>query len=998
MNKIFLKTNRPKSLKTIIFILLMASATLMMITYGGMSYYDEYQIARKELQQKLEMVSNQLSLSLSHSLWTLNMEGAGKVVESFMHDKNLYAVVISENGKTILGMSRDHDWQTIPVHQGITAPDLFHKRSSLVYNGQPVGTLDIYITQKFIRENLRHRMILGGVYLLFFNVILFSVIFLALILLIIKPLKNIEDYALQASKTEHGDNVYMPHQRIPARELMNLKTVIEEMIEQNKTRYKELESSQIAARDAEAKYRGIFNNATEGIFQISREGQPLAINPALADILGYDSATEVLENFQDTSLEIYSNPARRDEFVAQIKKQGFVKDFEYLARRKDGTHVNTLIDANVIRNSTGRVLYYEGIVRDNTEKKHMDDLRIAKEAAEKVAQSKNEFLANISHEIRTPMNAIIGFTHLALKNPLPPKIKNYLSTIARSSQNLLYLINDILDFSKIEAGRLELESVFFQLDEVIKTTSEILSIKAEEKGIQLMVSVNPSVPNELVGDPYRLSQILLNLANNAIKFTSSGRVKINVEPIETTTEDCLLMFTVKDTGIGMNEDQIAKLFKPFTQADSSVTRRFGGTGLGLAISKHLVEKMGGRILVESQPEKGSLFYFTIHFQRPDANAKPLPSERNGHSPQKEIRIKENLLRGIRGASILLVEDNFINQELTAEILKEAGLRVDIAGDGQEALSKVNDTIYDLILMDVQMPVMSGLEATMLIREMEHMKNVPIVAMTAHNTAQDKQECINAGMNDYIAKPIDNHMLMSVLVRWIPPQKQKEEPHASDQTDQEPPFVGISGYNFREVIDVEDGLERLQGNKRLYVKLLKSFVQHYKHAGEDISSAIREKDYGKAAAIAHTIKGAAANLALTGITACANNLQEIIRNGNIQEVPYTLQKFKDEFTKADRSIRWLADSVSEGGNSSQSIDTVNKSELEAGMKKLHTLLKKSDLRAEAVFGLLKDQLKSCGFHSEVDRFEEKISNLEFSEALGILSDLSHKINMEAGGNP
>lgn len=260
---------------------------------------------------------------------------------------------------------------------------------------------------------------------------------------------------------------------------------------------------------------------------------------------------------------IYSNPIKISEMLSFIKKYGYVKDIEYVARRSDKTPITTLVDAHPIRDETGKVLYYEGMLRDITERKRLDELRIAKEAAEKTTQSKNEFLANMSHEIRTPMNAIIGFSNLALQNELSPKLRNYLQTISGSARNLLHLINDILDFSKLEARHLEIESVDFQLDEVIRNTSDLVSLKAQGKNIQFTASIAQNVPNELIGDPLRLNQVLLNLANNAIKFTSSGHVIIRVDAIDIAGDNCQLKFSVEDTGIGMTEEHLSKLFKPF---------------------------------------------------------------------------------------------------------------------------------------------------------------------------------------------------------------------------------------------------------------------------------------------------------------------------------------------------------------------------------------------------------------------------------------------------
>lgn len=992
-------TQKSRSLQTIIIITLVVSATVMMVAHGMLSYYTEYQKTKKNLQTNLETMSNQMALSVNQHLSVSNKEDLQKIIESFMHDKNLYAIVIKDQTKVIAAFTRDHNWRVVPATQHISGPELMHKKVPISYGGRVIGELDAYITLRFIQDDLKEAVVWGGVYLLFFNTILLSVLFFALKKTVITPLKIIEDYAVKVSSSDDHEKIYMPY-ITPAKEVTNLKTAIEKMVAQNKARYLELQSSQMAVRDAEAQYRSIFNNATEGIFQIARDGRPLRVNPAMAQMLGYSSSQELIDSFQNSSAEIYSNPRRRDEFVALMKEFGIVKDFEYLARRKDGTPIMTLIDAHLIRNSNGEILYYEGIVRDITEKKRMEELRIAKEAAEKTAQSKNEFLANISHEIRTPMNAIIGFTHLALQHDLSPKIRSYLETIAKSSQNLLHLINDILDFSKIEADRLEMESVDFKLDEVIESASEIVSLRAQEKNIRFLVSIHPGVPNDLVGDPYRLTQILLNLANNAIKFTQTGFVMISVEPVELNIDHCLLMFSVKDTGIGMTAEHVSKLFKPFSQADSSMTRRFGGTGLGLAISKHLVEMMGGKIQVESQPGQGSTFYFTIKLER------CRPSTRH-HAPARlpspvldpsSKPIGQKSLSLLKRSKILFVEDNVINQELTREILTTLGIDVDIAQNGREALDLLEKSSYDLILMDVQMPAMSGLETTAAIKENPAWRHIPIVAMTAHDTVRDKQECIKAGMSDYITKPLNVNILISILVKWIPPS-----PHdlwgqippagqirAADRSQEPPPF-SIPGVN------VAEGLERLQGNKRVYLRLLKSFVEHHRDIQQDIAQAIDAGHFDKVAATAHTIKGAAANLSMAAVAESASRLQELARGGDVQGMISTLKRLSAEIKSTREWMTQWAQTERELPGKETVPASVDRHSISEIFREFDCLLKKSDLRAQAFFNEWKRYIQGNHVDADIDIMEQLLTNLEYGKAADVLSGIAVKLNMDLGGN-
>ena len=782
----------------------------------------------------------------------------------------------------------------------------------------------------------------------------------------------------------------MPYARLP-REMSNLKEAIEKMVERNSVRYQELRSSKMALRDTEAKYRGIFDNANEGIFQIAPGGQMLTANTALARILGYSSVEEMIQTYEHPPPDIYSNPSKIGEMLAAIKKLGYVKNVEYLARRKDRTPITTLVDAYAILDPNGKVLYYEGMLRDITERKRLDELRIAKEAAEKTTQSKNEFLASISHEIRTPLNAIMGFSSLAQKNELSPKLANYIRMISGSARNLLLLINDILDFSKIEAEHLEMESVHFRLRDIVQETADIVSLKAGEKNIQLIVSVEQNVPDHLTGDPLRLSQVLLNLAGNAVKFTSQGHVTIRVEAIELSDHNCQVRFSVEDTGIGMTQEHLSKLFKPFSQADSSITRRFGGTGLGLAISKHLVEMMGGQIRVESQPGRGSAFYFTIDFPRWEQEREPASSD--GEESADVIAG----LRVIRGARILLVEDNIINQQLTAEVLQEFGLNVEIAGDGNAALELLKKTPYDLILMDIQLPVMSGLELTALIRKMNSLEGIPIVAMTADDTLRTKKECLTVGMNDYVTKPMDMQRLTRVLIRWISPGRQQHPdlPASQPRLENRPAAADFPGD--LPGMDLVEGLKRLQGNRQLYVNLLTIFLNHHATVEDEFRQLIAAENYRAVAAKAHSIKGAAANLSLVDITRSASALEKNAQNGKMSEMQTALQEFGEQMAVIRISIPHWCAVVRQDEQAGLPEEKLDGERLAAVVRSLCSSLQANDLRAAAQFDILKRQVKDRKYEEDMKCLEQMIINLDFGSAQDLACRLAGKMNIELGGN-
>jgi two-component system sensor histidine kinase/response regulator len=392
----------------------------------------------------------------------------------------------------------------------------------------------------------------------------------------------------------------------------------------------------------------------------------------------------------------------------------------------------------------------------------LEDLDEARQMAESAAKTKADFLANMSHEIRTPMNAIIGFSGLAMKTQLNDKQSEYIRKIQQSGKHLLGIINDILDFSKIEAGKMSVEHAEFELDRLMENVSNLVSDKTTSKGLELLFDIDANVPKNLVGDELRMGQILVNYSNNAVKFTDKGKVTVSARVVEETDDEILIRFAVSDTGIGLTEEQIGRLFQSFQQADSSTSRKYGGTGLGLAISKNLATLMGGEVGVESEYGKGSSFWFTARLGK-------------GATKEQQVDDQNQLsqadrLAAIKGAVILLAEDNEFNQEIACELLTDAGFIVAVAEDGQKVLDMLEKCSYDIVLMDMQMPVMDGITATLRIRNDVRFNDMPILAMTANVMSADIEKCQKAGMADHVGKPIEPEELFEKLIKWVKPRK------------------------------------------------------------------------------------------------------------------------------------------------------------------------------------------------------------------------------------
>jgi PAS domain S-box-containing protein len=504
-------------------------------------------------------------------------------------------------------------------------------------------------------------------------------------------------------------------------------------------------------RYAEEKYRSIFENAIEGIFQTTPEGSYMSVNPALASIYGYDSVDHLMGSVTHIARQLYVRPGRRAEFTAIMQEKGSVSDFESQIYRRDGSIIWISERARAVRDGDGKLLYYEGTVEDITSRREAEEaIKKARDAALESARLKSEFLANMSHEIRTPMNGIIGMTGLLLDTEMTPKQRDFAQTISASSDALLTIINDILDFSKIEAGMLVFEEIDFQLGSVVEGSVELLAARAATKGIELASLVYNDVPTGLRGDPGRLRQVLTNLIGNAVKFTDKGEVVVRANCQEKDDTHILIRFSVTDTGIGISEEVQANLFQAFVQADGSTTRRFGGTGLGLAICKQLVARMGGEIGVTSEPGKGSTFWFTARFEKQAGGGMAVP--------------RPGKLQDVR---VLTVDDNATNRTILHHLFTSWQMREQQVGSGVEALSILNaeaarGKTFDLAVLDMQMPGMDGLELARAIKKDPRFATTRLVMLTSVDRQEDPDVLRETGVDAYLTKPVKQSQLFDCL--------------------------------------------------------------------------------------------------------------------------------------------------------------------------------------------------------------------------------------------
>ena len=856
----------------------------------------------------------------------------------------------------------------------------------------------------------------------------------------------------------------------------------------------ELEAQQSELMATEQWYRSIVQSAPDAAVISDGQGTVILANTIAEQLFGYGPGAMVGAQIEDLVPEhlrgrhVGHRAGFHGERIAMANRS------DLMARRADGSTFPIEIGLSRLPDVGGRGVCWYASIRDVTDRLAAEaEILAARDLAQEATRMKSDFLANMSHEIRTPMNAIIGMSHLALKTDLDPRQRDYLFKIQQSGEHLLGIINDILDFSKIEAGKLSIEHVGFELSHVLDNVANLVVEKTSAKGVELIFGVDEQVPNSLIGDPLRLGQVLINYANNAVKFTERGEIGVYVRMVEDAGESVVLRFEVVDTGIGLTADQKERLFQSFSQADTSTTRRYGGTGLGLAISKSLAEGMGGTVGVESEPGRGSTFWFTARLGRGRQQAhRDLPDiapERrrvlvvddnasarivigdmlrnlgfsvdavdggtaaiaaiehadatdNAYSvvfldwmmPDVDgvevarrvgtltLRMRPTLvmvtaygredvvqaavdagivevltkplsanalrncvsglfggdttgfgvpqrrftdLSAIVGARVLIVEDNELNQQVARELLEDAGFIAEVAPDGRAAIERLQHETFDVVLMDMQMPVMDGIEATEALRRDARFATLPIIAMTANAMLADRERCTDAGMNDHLAKPIDPEELWRALAKWVPAREGAGAlPVQHRVRDMDVP-VQVEG------LDTALGLRRVAGKGTVYLDLLRKFIDGQGDAVQRMRDALGAGDATTAERIAHTLKGTAGNIGAGGVQGLAGDVESALRAGDSTGVG--LEALDHALAALVGSLQEQLPATTRSTGQSPDIRGL----LDTAMR-LDALLEQGDPEATDVWRTASDSFREAK-PAEWLRIDQAIAGFDFDEA-------------------
>ncbi len=859
-----------RNLRTRTLVGLIAMVWLVVTLYAMIDAYLRQVELLERAQENADRIASLMSDALARPLYDFNTAGAESAARALAAFPEIVSArVLDHEGKSVA--------DNLLWHPGVSAP-IHVKREILFIDDNrttPVGTLEFSMSTQSIDSEvlglLKRAMII--------SLLLSAAIISAVMLLfrsVTKPLgdiysaleklaRNETDIALSGLQREDElgrVSLAVNQFRESIRRRTQVENELEAMVEEN---------------------RAILDNALVGIALV-REGCLAAVNRRVEELLLLPEESLIGSGISGFFVDHEEYQALAKE-TSKAFSHGQAVSCEVRLRRASGEVFWGALTGRTIGSASGpqsaiwviadiderrraqeelelHRLHLETIVEQRTRQ-----LTQARQEAQNANEAKSRFLATMTHEIRTPMNAIVGLSQLALQTRLTAQQRDYLDKIVLSGRIMLQLINDILDLSKIEAGRLELDNHVFNVADVLEQAVTVGRNLAETKGLRFTVETGCSVPGFMIGDDLRLTQVLNNLIGNAVKFTDTGEITLSCECHQTGADQTTLRFRVRDTGIGLTRQQRQRLFKPFTQADSSTTRKYGGTGLGLAISRQIVHLMGGTIALESTPNVGSTFLIEIPFTR--ASEEQCREARNQHALEGLDTAITNNQNSFKGVRILLAEDNEINQQVTVEYLALVGAKVDVAENGRLALEALSKGNYDLVLMDMMMPEMDGLDATAAMRRNERWKDIPVIALTANATSEHRQRCQEVGMNDFITKPVEAALLYRKIGHWL--NLSETRPARSACT----PGTGTTGATLPPCrgIDGELLLRRMAGKVEFCLQVLKKFRENNLGTWERMANAIHVSEWQEAHRLAHTLKGSAGTIAAAALAEHALKLEE-----------------------------------------------------------------------------------------------------------------------------
>ena len=655
-------------------------------------------------------------------------------------------------------------------------------------------------------------------------------------------------------------------------------------------------------RRNEARYRLMADNIRELIWTMDLKMNLTYVSPSMLTMYGYTPEEAKGIRFEsmltsESSRKVLDLYKVIKDLIQQrtLSGKAFSETLVLEHIRKDGSTFWGETQVSITTKSDGLIVGIQAVTRDITERKRAEALGKEKEAAEIASRAKSEFLARMSHEIRTPLNGIIGMTELCLGQNPDKNLKGLLQTIYGEARNLSGLINDILDLAKIEAGKMVLEEAPFDLADLLRSVTDGFALRAKQQRVGFVAYLAPDVPTGLFGDAIRLRQVLVNLIGNALKFTPKGEVSVTGELVRDMGDGVVIQFSVIDTGIGIPLDRQQKIFEAFEQADGSTTRQYGGTGLGIAIAKEIVKMMGGEIGVVSEPGEGSTFWFTAEMKKSQERVAARGKEDDAPSLAAGVNGRESR----QGCRILLADDYAVNREVARRHLEAGGHCVSLACNGQEAIEAFESGDYDLIFMDIQMPVMDGIEATKRIRDLERgsggASRIPILALTAHAVKEYIEACLQAGMDDYLIKPVFRQDLLGKVDCWI------DGGPATARGAAPPPGASAGHGVTTEPMDFARALEEFEGNREFLTGLLERFLENVRAQLGTIREALDRADAEILRREAHAIKGGAANLAAAELSSAAAELEKTARSGSLGEAPDGLERLEKAYRRLDEFV-------------------------------------------------------------------------------------------------